>query len=296
MNGFFNIDKPQGLTSHDVVARVRRMTRARQCKVGHAGTLDPLATGVLPIAVGAATRLLEYLSAADKAYRARIVFGATSDTYDREGVITPSGAPLPTLAQVEEALQSFKGDIEQLPPMHSAIKLKGKKLYELARAGLEVEREPRRVTINRLVVEDYTPPTLDIFIECSKGTYIRSLAHDLGRQLSPGAYLDALTRTRHGPFELQDSVSLETLLNAFQHGTWQKYMYAPLYILPDWPRHETTRQQAEDLAQGRPLRLPPPQDRQSAMAATSPEGALLAILYWNNETSYWQPIKVFSQG
>src|SRR5437867_5058026 len=136
MDGIFNINKPQGLTSHDVVAWVRRITG--QKKAGHAGTLDPLATGVLPVALGKATRLVEYLSDADKAYRATIMLGAASDTYDREGVVTPvEDAVMPSRQEVEKALEAFRGEIEQLPPMHSAVKIGGKKLYELARKGAE---------------------------------------------------------------------------------------------------------------------------------------------------------------
>src|SRR4051812_14449617 len=169
--GIVNIDKPQGMTSHDVVARVRRITG--QKKVGHAGTLDPLATGVLPVLLGKATRLVEYLSDADKAYKATVVLGANTDTYDREGVLTRvPDAPTPSQEEVEEALSSFRGEIEQLPPMHSALKVGGKKLYELARAGVEVERKPRPITIRRLELEACNPPALSIFVECSKGTYI----------------------------------------------------------------------------------------------------------------------------
>src|SRR5437868_1843434 len=149
MNGFLNINKPPYLTSHDVVARVRRL--AGQKRVGHAGTLDPLATGVLPVALGKATRLVEYLADAGKAYRARLVLGATTDTYDGEGVITPTeNAVMPSAGEVEEALGAFRGEIEQLPPMHSAVKVHGRKLYELARAGTVIERAPRHVTITRL--------------------------------------------------------------------------------------------------------------------------------------------------
>ncbi len=190
---YFNINKPKGLTSHDVVARIKRLTGSIRnpqsairnlTKVGHAGTLDPMATGVLPVVVGKATRLVEYLADADKAYRATVILGANSSTYDREGVITPlPDAVMPTIDDIVSALDRFKGEIEQVPPMHSAIKVGGKKLYELARQGIEVERQTRHVTITRLDLEAYDPPTMQIFVECSKGTYIRSLAYDLGAVL-----------------------------------------------------------------------------------------------------------------
>src|SRR5687767_920104 len=176
MNGIFNVDKPPGWTSHDVVARVRRL--AGQKRVGHAGTLDPIATGVLPVVLGTATRLVEYLADADKAYRATMVLGATTDTYDREGsLVTNPNDVMPSSEAIETALEQFRGDIEQLPPMHSAVKVGGKKLYELARQGIEIDRQPRKVRISTLHLEKYSPPTLEIFVECSKGTYIRSLAH-----------------------------------------------------------------------------------------------------------------------
>src|SRR5438477_9520189 len=154
MDGLVNINKPSGLTSHDVVARVRRITG--QKRVGHAGTLDPLATGVLPVVLGKATRLVEYLADAGEAYRAALVLGATTDSYDREGVLTlTQNVVVPSAGEVERALEAFRGEIEQLPPMYSAVKIGGKKLYELARKGAEVERVPRRVTVARLDLEAY---------------------------------------------------------------------------------------------------------------------------------------------
>jgi tRNA pseudouridine55 synthase len=308
VDGIFNIDKPLGLTSHDVVARARRLLREHaepiqnpkskiQNRVGHAGTLDPMATGVLPVVVGKATRLVEYLADADKAYRATLLLGATSDTYDREGVITPTiGAVMPSLPEIEAALARFKGEIEQVPPMHSAIKVGGKKLYELARAGVEIERKPRRVSITRLEVERYEPPMLQIFVECSKGTYIRSLAHDLGQALGTGAYLDVLIRTRHGPFTLEGATSLDALALAFDEGTWQESLYPPDYILSGWNSHTATPNEEQDIRQGRPINLPTsrPGER-SMLKATTQAGDLLAILYWDGEKDLWWPKKVFHE-
>jgi tRNA pseudouridine55 synthase len=307
MDGIFNIDKPQGLTSHDVVARVRRIIRAHlalsiqnpkskiQNRVGHAGTLDPIATGVLPVVVGKATRLVEYLSDADKAYRATLVLGATTDTYDREGTIMPvEGAEMPTRTQVEAALDAFRGEIEQLPPMHSAIKVGGKKLYELARAGVEIERKPRRITIHRLDLEAYRPPVMVIYVECSKGTYIRSLAHDLGAALGTGAYLDALVRTQHGPFTLEGATTLEGLEEAFREGTWQESLYLPEFILAAWETHIASPEEAKAITQGKPLQLPPPQlGARDSIVAKTDAGELLAILSWHADRGFWQPKKVF---
>ncbi|HKP54832.1 MAG TPA: tRNA pseudouridine(55) synthase TruB [Chloroflexia bacterium] len=308
MDGIFNINKPHGLTSHDVVARVRRILRQWQTrettdiqnpksKVGHAGTLDPMATGVLPVVVGKATRLVEYLADADKAYRAGLFLGATSDTYDREGVITLTPEVIaPPCQAVEEALEAFRGEIDQLPPMHSAIKVGGKKLYELARKGVEIERQPRHVTITRLELEVYKPPVLQMFVECSKGTYIRSLAHDLGAALGTGAYLTALQRTRHGPFTIEGATTLEGLAAAFEEGTWQESLYPPDYILMGWRKHIVTPAEELDLLQGRPLRLPHiAMGEHPVMAAITQSGELLAILYWDGELRLWRPRKVFTK-
>ena len=294
MDGIFNIDKPSGWTSHDVVARVRRL--AGQKRVGHAGTLDPIATGVLPVVLGTATRLVEYLADADKAYRATLVLGVTSDTYDREGALTPSASTLmPSRDDVETALQQFRGEIEQLPPMHSAIKVGGKKLYELARRGIEVERQPRRVIISSLELIEYNPPTLQIFVECSKGTYIRSLAHDLGVALGTGAYLEELVRTRHGPFNLEGAITLGNLEVAFLEGTWEASLYPPDYIISDWKALVASVEQERDVAQGKPVTFPPPQpgDR-TVVALRAQNGELLAILYWDNDMGTWRPKKVFN--
>jgi tRNA pseudouridine55 synthase len=294
VDGIFNIDKPAGMTSHDVVARVRRISGQR--KAGHAGTLDPMATGVLPVVLGKATRLVEYLADADKAYRATIILGANSDTYDREGTLTHvPDAVMPTRGEVEQALDKFKGDIEQVPPMHSAIKVGGKKLYELARQGIEVERQARHVTITRLDLEEYSPPRLQIFVECSKGTYIRSLAYDLGATLGTGAYLDGLIRTRHGPFRLEAATALEGLENAFAEGTWQKLLHPPEYILAGWPTYTASAEQEREIMQGKPLWLSaPPPGEKGMLAVKRPNGELLAIMYWHQDKGFWQPKKVMA--
>lgn len=293
LSGVFNIDKPQGLTSHDVVARVRRITG--QKKTGHAGTLDPMATGVLPVVLGSATRLVEYLSDSDKTYKATVVLGATTDTYDREGELRPvQGALMPSRAELGLALEAFRGEISQYPPMHSAIKMGGKKLYELARAGVEVEVRPRQVTIYQLDLEAYEPPVVRLFVVCSKGTYIRSLAHDLGETLRTGAYLDALVRTRHGPFTLEWAVDLDTLKEAFEQGDWQRYLHPPETILASWRVHEATLEEEVMVIQGKDLPWPPPgPGERPAMAVKTRAGDLLAVLYWQADKSMWHPEKVF---
>lgn len=296
MDGIFNIDKAPGMTSHDVVARVRRITKQR--KAGHAGTLDPMATGVLPVVLGKATRLVEYLADADKAYRAVVMLGATSDTYDREGTLTPTpDALMPSREWVEAALERFRGEIEQVPPMHSAIKVGGKKLYELARAGVEVERQARRVTIKTLDLEVFNPPALRIFVECSKGTYIRSLAYDLGTVLGTGAYLQDLTRTRHGPFSIEGAITLEGLEAAMGQDAWREALYPPEYILRGWHTHTATAEEELAIRQGKTLPLPSPAvGEREMLAAKTATGEMLAVLYWDGERGVWQPKKVFAGG
>ena len=208
MFGFLNVYKPKGITSHDVVSVLRRITKVKQ--IGHTGTLDPFAEGVLPICIGKATRLIEYLDD-DKAYTGTIQLGSSTTTYDLEGEEVNFYDKKVTLNEIEAALDKFRGEIEQLPPIYSAIKVNGKKLYEYAREGKEVKIEPRRVNISKLEILEYdeTSRRLTLHIECSKGTYIRSIAHDLGTELTTFGYLVKLVRVKAGMFEVNNAVSLE---------------------------------------------------------------------------------------
>jgi tRNA pseudouridine55 synthase len=182
--------------------------------------------------------------------------------------------------------------------MHSAIKVGGKKLYELARQGVEVERQPRRVTISRLDVEWYRPPMLGIYVRVSKGTYIRSLAYDVGRALGVGAYLESLVRTRHGPFTIEEATTLEGLEEAFRQGTWRESLFPPEFILRGWPMHTATPEEEADIRQGRPLRAPGPISRadRRMMAVKTAAGDILAVAEWDIERGLWQPKKVFPGG
>ncbi|MDO3376680.1 tRNA pseudouridine(55) synthase TruB [Geoalkalibacter halelectricus] len=210
MDGLLLIDKPRGITSHDVVARVRRILRTR--RVGHTGTLDPMATGVLPVAVGRATRLVEFLMADSKTYRATLKLGEITDTQDADGQIVERRQVSDiTQERVVAACRAFLGDIAQTPPMYSALKKDGVPLYRLARQGIEVERAARRVRIERIDLLSWELPFLEIEVDCSKGTYIRTLAHDLGAFLGPGAHLVQLCRTRSGAFSLEECLDLENL-------------------------------------------------------------------------------------
>lgn len=210
MFGFLNIYKPKGKTSHDVVAILRRITKVKQ--IGHTGTLDPFAEGVLPICIGKATRLIEYLKD-DKAYVATVQFGSATDTYDLEGETTKTSDLIPSLDEIEAKLDDFRGEIEQTPPIYSAIKVNGKKLYEYARAGEQVEVKTRKVCISELELLEYNQETrtLELYIACSKGTYIRSIANDLGEKLGCFGHLIKLVRVQAGDFVVEDAIKLEDL-------------------------------------------------------------------------------------
>lgn len=218
MHGLLLIDKPSGLTSHDVVSRVRRICKTR--KVGHAGTLDPLATGVLPVAVGQGTRVLQFLLAADKSYRATLKLGERTETLDSEGeILERLELPDDCEQRLLKVLPDFSGRIEQIPPMYSALKKDGVPLYKLARQGKTVERQARTVEISRLEIVSVSLPEVVIEVDCSKGTYIRTLAQDIGDAVGCGAHLTALRRLRSGPFSIEECVSLDALAEASEEAT-----------------------------------------------------------------------------
>ena len=208
MFGFLNVYKPKDMTSHDVVACLRRVTKIKQ--IGHTGTLDPFAEGVLPICIGKATRLIEYLND-DKAYVGTVQFGAATTTYDIEGEKVKFSEKKISNEEIEFALNDFRGEIEQLPPIYSAIKINGKKLYEYAREGKEVEIKPRKVNISKLELMNFNSglQQAELYIECSKGTYIRSIANDLGEVLGAYGHLIKLVRVKAGDFEINDSTALD---------------------------------------------------------------------------------------
>lgn len=210
MFGFLNVYKPKGMTSHDVVACLRRVTKVKQ--IGHTGTLDPFAEGVLPICIGKATRLIEYLND-EKAYIGTVQFGNSTTTYDIEGEGVNFSDKKVLKSEVEAALENFRGEIEQLPPIYSAIKVNGKKLYEYAREGKEVEIKPRGVNVSKLEVINFKPEAqqAELYIECSKGTYIRSIANDLGEVLGAYGHLVKLVRVKAGDFKVNEAIKLDEL-------------------------------------------------------------------------------------
>ncbi len=291
MDGIFNINKPTGLTSHDVVVKIRRLLK--QKRVGHTGTLDPAASGILPVCVGQATRVAEYLSESGKAYQAGVIFGAATDTYDSEGTITATASTTDlTLARIEETLSHFLGFQMQVPPAYSAIKLQGQPAYKRARAGEEIIVEPRSIVIYSLKVINWIPPRLTLAIECSKGTYIRSVAHDLGIQLGCFAYLDSLVRTRSGPFTLLESITLEQLADAIETNTAQQYLYAVDKALEQYPAITLDANTIERVKHGNAFSTSVEYSHGLARIYDT-AGHFLAIAEWLAEEQAWHPKKVF---
>lgn len=286
MDAFLNIDKPAGMTSTDVVRRVRRL--AGQKRVGHGGTLDPMATGVLPIALGQATRLLEYfLQEEGKGYVATVQLGSTTDTDDAEGAVLATHlVPSLDATLLETTLGHFRGTISQIPPIYAAIRVDGRRLYEYARAGETVDIPSRSVTIERLELLDWTSDTLQINVACSKGTYIRSLARDIGAMLGCGAHLTALRRTRAGSFDLSTAIPLDELLA--QPERLASAALPPIAALADWAHITVDAPTVADLRQGRRVRLECEAERAALLDAA---GALVAIAERIDDG--WQPVKVF---
>ena len=287
MDGILNADKPRGLTSHDVVDRVRSVAGTR--RVGHAGTLDPMATGVLLVCVGRATRVAEYLMASPKTYRARVRLGVTTDTCDAEGEIVEERPVAVDRGAVERALDRFRGPILQVPPMYSALKRGGRRLYELAREGVTVEREPRPVEIYRLELVEWESPELVLETTCSPGTYVRSLAHDLGRELGCGAHLIGLVRLASGDFRLEDAVGMDVL-------TPERL---PSLLLPldaalgRYPALHLDEQAAQAVRSGRAVEGPSLGGETDLARAYAPDGTFLAVMVYRPGQRIWHPRKVF---
>jgi tRNA pseudouridine55 synthase len=292
VSGVLVVDKPVGLTSHDVVQIIRRGTGIR--RAGHTGTLDPRASGVLVVLIGPAVRLSEYVSASDKRYQATIRLGSSTDTFDAEGRITASSSVEDvTEEQFEEVLEQFVGEIEQIPPPYSAIKVQGRKAYEMAREGEEVNLEPRKIQVYSLELLEWAPPEVVIDVFCSSGTYVRSLANDLGKELGCGAHLVGLRRTKSGRFTLRDAVPLRRLQESFVAGDWYKYLIPAAEALADWPMVELDGDQVELVRHGH--RIPADSDVEGWARGVSEQGDLVALLEVDQESSEWQPRKVFFQ-
>jgi tRNA pseudouridine55 synthase len=302
INGILNINKPAGMTSHDVVDLVRQMCGQR--RVGHAGTLDPSATGVLIVCLGQATRVIEYLMASDKVYRAHIRLGVSTDTDDAEGEVTATTEVDVGEEEVQEALASFIGSIQQVPPMYSALKHEGTPLYKLARQGLTVDRQPRSVEIYNIELLDcfdkaqhkWTLPLLTIRVECSPGTYIRALARDLGQKLGCGAHLQSLTRLAGGHFTLEQAVSLDELAEAFAQGNWREFIHPLDEALLNFDPMVFDAQTEKRIRHGQQVEAPLVSEGEEGglRRAYSENGELIAILGHDPRTGFWQPKKVFT--
>jgi len=257
VHGIILLDKPSGISSNAALQQVKRLFNAQ--KAGHTGSLDPLATGLLPVCLGEATKITSYLLDADKKYQGTAKLGVRTNTADAEGDILQT-RPVPVLSDntLEMALDSFRGDISQIPPMHSALKLNGKPLYELARQGIEVERQPRNVTIFELNKLAFDNDELELFVHCSKGTYIRTLVEDLGEILECGGHLKSLRRIAAGPFDISQTVSLEKLTALADEGfDALDTLLIPMHTaLADWPEISLSDNSAYYVRQGQPVLVP----------------------------------------
>lgn len=287
VSGVLVVDKPVGLTSHDVVQIIRRGTGIR--RIGHTGTLDPRASGVLVVLIGPAVRLSEFVSAEDKRYQATIRLGSSTDTYDSEG--TPSAEVDVDVSRerFDELLLSYVGEIEQIPPAYSAIKVQGKKAYEMARRGEEVKLEPRIINVHSLEILEWELPEVVVDVHCSSGTYVRSLAHDIGEELGVGGHLAGLRRTKSGHFTLRDSVSLRQLRDEFEAGTWAQHLIPAAEALGNWPAVTLDEDMLKKVRNGN--RIPAEAGVSGQARALSEEGDLVAIIEVDGDE--WQPRKVF---
>jgi len=275
--GFLVVDKPRGWTSHDVVEAVRRRLGTR--RVGHLGTLDPLATGVLPLAVREATKLVPFLEGGAKSYAGTIRLGLETDTLDAEGrVVRRHEGPYPDEATLRAGLVAFTGEIEQLPPMFSAVKLGGVPLHRLARQGQEVERAPKRVRIERFELVKYAPPDVEIEVDCSAGSYVRALAADLGRHLGCGAYLASLRRTRSGPFTEDQALEEAVLAREAEAGGIEVHIIPPAAVL-GFPVLRLTPEEVRRVLHGGEIPGPDaPLVPGHRVSALEPGGELIAVL------------------
>lgn len=304
MNGIFNINKPEGPTSFNIVSRIKKLTGEK--RVGHAGTLDPAASGVLPICFGHGTRVIEYLMDSTKEYRAEIEFGKTTDTYDATGSVTSiKDSSFIDRNQIDKALKNFIGIIQQVPPIYSALKHKGKPYYELAREGINVEIASRPVVVHNITVLDWQTPVVTIDVTCGKGTYIRSIAHDLGQIIGCGAHMKRLVRRKYGPFSIDNSISLDELEQSHIENNWQRYINPIDSVLLHLNVIVVNDDSRQAIQHGRPVdntvigthtsmgQSQSVECQETRCRAYGLDGHFIGILRHNAETGEWQPEKVF---
>lgn len=295
-DGILVLYKPKDVTSMDMVRMAKRVSRVK--KVGHAGTLDPIATGILPICFGQATRLMEFMVDGRKVYRAEITLGSATDTYDALGTVTGTGdASAITRDDLESLLPSFLGVIPQEPPMYSAIKHEGQRLYDLARAGVEVEREARDVVVHNIEVLEFDLPKAVIEVECGRGFYVRTLANDIGLNLGCFAHMSELERRRTGVFTLDDALTPEDWEAAGEDDAWRDLLEPPDAALRDMAALSLDSAAERHIRNGQSVTLPATSTYAKHMEprrAYSPDGRFLAIVRFNRPESSWQPERVFS--
>ena len=287
------IRKEKGYTSHDVVAKLRGILHMK--KIGHTGTLDPAAEGVLPVALGRGTRLVELLTEKEKTYEAVLRLGVSTDTQDMTGTVLEEKPVEVTEEEVRTVIRSFLGEQQQIPPMYSALKVGGKKLYELAREGKTIERKPRPVVFYEIRILDMDLPLVRISVTCSKGTYIRTLCHDIGEKLGCGAAMESLLRTKVGRFTLDDAITLAQTEEAVQEGTIESKILGIEEILAEYPRVCCTKEGDRLLANGNPLvqALVDAQEKKGWIRMCSSEGSFAGVYQWDEKRNRYFPVKMF---
>lgn len=298
ISGIINVYKEKGFTSHDVVAKMRGILK--QKKIGHTGTLDPEAEGVLPVCLGTGTKLCDMLTDSGKTYRAVLLLGQTTDTQDTTGTVLTSAPVACTEEEVRETILSFVGEYDQIPPMYSALKVQGKKLYELARAGIEVERAARRVTFHEIIIEKIELPEVTFTVSCSKGTYIRTLCHDIGVKLGCGGCMKILLRTKVGSFLLEDSLKLCEIEQLREEGKLLDAVVPADEMFPELLQVHVLPQFDKLIKNGNPmkrfqLKENPNPAQYSRLRIYDGEGNFCGIFQWKEEKHCYLPEKMFLQ-
>ena len=294
MDGVIVIRKEKGFTSHDVVAKLRGILHMK--KIGHTGTLDPDAEGVLPVALGKATRLVDMITDKEKTYEAVMHLGVVTDTQDMSGTVLSQAEELHvTEEELRAAIESFVGDYMQIPPMYSALKVNGKKLYELAREGKTVERKPRPVHFYEIEILEIALPLVRFRVTCSKGTYIRTLCHDIGEKLGCGAAMETLLRTKVGRFTLDDAITLAQTEEAVQNGEIESKVLGIEEILAEYPRVCCTKEGDRLLANGNPLvqELVDAEEKNGWIRMCNSEGLFAGVYQWDEKRDRYFPVKMF---
>ena len=294
MDGIIVIRKEKGFTSHDVVAKLRGILHMK--KIGHTGTLDPDAEGVLPVALGKATRLVDMITDKEKTYDAVMRLGVVTDTQDMSGTVLSQAAELHvTEEELRTVIESFIGDYMQIPPMYSALKVNGKKLYELAREGKTVERKPRPVHFYEIEILEIALPLVHFRVTCSKGTYIRTLCHDIGKKLGCGAAMETLLRTKVGRFTLDDAITLAQTEEAVQNGEIESKVLGIEKILAEYPRVCCTKEGDRLLANGNPLvqALVDAVEKNGWIRMCNSEGLFAGVYQWDEKRDRYFPVKMF---